>query len=226
MIERVAGVLAAVEKGALFDAPIHVLAGRISTTRHSLFPEEIYAIANAVPQRVAEFTAGRSLARQAIRMAGGECAAIPMRSDRSPVWPTGWAGSISHSGDVCVAAAASTEFVRSVGLDVELNDIADERMLRYVCAPDELLRAQAAVADRDLAPRLLFSAKEAFFKAYYPLYGRFIDFLDIRVSLAPAGTFSVEPVSSTLFDEARHAFAGRWTSGGGAVLTGVACRRR
>jgi 4'-phosphopantetheinyl transferase EntD len=228
---RVAAALAALADSGLFDDHVHVLAGRISAIRVPLFPEEIIAIADAVPRRVAEFTAGRALARRAMLRAGGESVAIPTRADRSPIWPRGWVGSISHSGDVCAAVAASAEFVCSLGLDIELNDLADERMLRYVCAPEELSQAREALTGPDHAPRILFSAKEAFYKAYHPLFARFVDFLDVRVNLFPgnettSGTFSVEPVSVKLFDHARYTFAGRWKYTGGVVLAGVTCLRR
>jgi 4'-phosphopantetheinyl transferase EntD len=229
--DRAASALAGLAACDLFDAGVHVVAGRIGAPHAPLFAEEMMAIVDAVPRRVAEFRAGRALARAALRQAGGDGVSIPMRADRSPIWPAGWIGSISHSGDVCAAAAAPAGPVCGLGLDIELNDLADERMLRYVCTQAELARATDALPGRDLAPRLLFSAKEAFYKAYHPLYARFVGFLDVQVRLAPAadgafGTFAIEPVSANLVDAARHAFAGRWRIAGGAVLAGVTCLRR
>lgn len=180
------------------------------------------AIANAVPRRAAEFSAGRALARKAIHLAGGEIAAIPMRADRSPVWPRGFVGSISHSGELCAVAVAPSEFVCSLGLDIEQNDLATAEMVRYICTPDELLRARSLLADSDLAPRLLFSAKEAFFKASYPLFAVFLDFRDMEVSLTPGGGFTV---ASPLIDQQHYHFTGRWNYTGGVMSAGVTCLR-
>ena len=64
-----------------------------------------------------EFIAGR-LAAQAALARLGESALVG-RCGYAPVWPPGFCGSISHSGGIAVAVAASTRRWRALGVDLE-----------------------------------------------------------------------------------------------------------
>ena len=93
-------------------------------------------------------------------------------------WPDGYAGSVSHKGTRVVAALVPVEQVRSLGIDIETRE----------CAED-LSGIAGLTAVKELPPNLgtagpvtLFSAKEAAFKALYPVLGRRLGFEDIGVS--------------------------------------------
>ena len=71
--------------------------------------------------------------------------------------------------------------------------------------------------------RILFCAKEATYKAWFPLTGRWLGFEDAHITLDTDGGF----VSRILIDPAaRHGpplteMAGRWSVAGGLALTAI-----
>ena len=87
----------------------------------------------------------------------------------------------------------------------------------------ERLRGLAAAAPGTCWDRLLFSAKESVYKAWFPLTGRWLGFHDADVTIdAACGTFDVRLLAAA--DDSGFplaAFAGRWLAGGGLVLTAV-----
>ncbi len=153
-----------------------------------LHPEEFAAVRRAVPRRQREFAAGRQAARQAMADIGWPPEAIPGAPDRSPVWPEGLTGSISHTGQACVAVVGPRGQWQSIGIDLE-NDLPMEPALwNTVCTPEELAFVGAQPTPRQ--GRLvtwLFSAKEAFYKWQYPRTRRVLDFQDVQVALNPPG---------------------------------------
>lgn len=149
-----------------------------------LYPEEFAAVRRAVPRRQREFAAGRQAARQAMADIGWPPVAIPSALDRSPVWPEGLVGSISHTGRACVAVVGLREQVHAIGIDIENDLPMDPRLWPMICTPEE--RAFVSTQPTPLQGRLvtwLFSAKEAFYKWQYPQTRRMLDFQDVRVEL-------------------------------------------
>src|SRR5205814_2684364 len=61
----------------------------------------------AVPKRRAEFFAGRLCAMLAIEELCGMAHAVPVKPDRSPSWPEGLLGSITHTDHRALAVVAS-----------------------------------------------------------------------------------------------------------------------
>ncbi|WP_199262737.1 4'-phosphopantetheinyl transferase family protein [Paracoccus binzhouensis] len=140
-----------------------------------LLPEEAKAIARAVPKRRREFALGRMALRAAIRQAGHDLPAdrpIPVRPDRRPDLPPGIRASLSHGGDYCIAIAAPPGGA-SIGIDLEPCDRALPEGLAETIMPFRLNGAGDAL--------LAFCAKEAMFKAQYPLTGRMLDFREVPV---------------------------------------------
>ncbi|WP_083950422.1 4'-phosphopantetheinyl transferase family protein [Roseivivax lentus] len=142
-----------------------------------LFPIEEAAVRRAVAGRRAEFTAGRQAARQALAMLGYPPIAIPMAEDRAPVWPQGIVGSLSHCPAVCIAVVADASRIASLGVDIEPFDPLPEDIVHEIGREDEI----AGIGpDRRLAARQLFSAKEAAYKAQYPLTRTLFGFEGLR----------------------------------------------
>ncbi len=141
------------------------------------------ALANAYPKRRREFLAGRYCARQALRSLGGEMAgeSLPVGSDRLPQWPSGWLGSISHSRLAAVAVVERAASCTALGIDLEawLDEAAGADVEPQITLPGELELLAAWTRPRALT--LLFSAKEALFKALYPQVRRFLDFQAAQV---------------------------------------------
>lgn len=151
-----------------------------------LYPEELATIRQAVPRRQREFAAGREAARQAMAQIGWPSVAIPSAPDRSPAWPEGLVGSITHSARACIAVVCPREQAHTIGIDIEDHRPIETTLWPMICTPEEmaLLPLQAEPL-RGLTVAHLFSAKEAVYKWQYPLTGRMLDFQDVQVALDP-----------------------------------------
>lgn len=181
-----------------------------------LLPGEAAAVAGAVPARVAEFAAGRLAARRALAALGHPAVAIPAGPDRAPCWPEGLAGSIAHAQGVAVAAVRRGA---PLGLDVEADAGLEPDLWPLICDPAEL--AALPAGDRGRAVRLVFAAKEAVYKAQYPLTGRLIGFDAVRVTLEEDGFVARLRQGVGPLPEG-HRLRGRILRAGGLVLAGVA----
>lgn len=179
-------------------------------------PGEAAAVAGAVPARVAEFAAGRLAARRALAALGHPAVAIPAGPDRAPCWPEGLAGSIAHAEGVAVAAVRRGA---PLGLDVEADAGLEPDLWPLICDPAEL--AALPAGDRGRAVRLVFAAKEAVYKAQYPLTGQVIGFDAVRVTLEEEGFVARLRQEVGPLPEG-HRLRGRILRAGGLVLAGVA----
>lgn len=169
---------------SLIGSGVAAVAMDIRHTNGALFPQERAAIARATEARKQEFTAGREAARLAMRRIGTASAEIPMGADRAPVWPKGLIGSLSHSGDICVAIVAQIGPLQSLGVDIELDTPLEDDLLDTICGDRERewLTTQKAEARGKLA-KLIFSAKECAYKCQYPLSREMIDFMAFEITL-------------------------------------------
>ena len=148
-------------------------------------PEEAVAVARAVPKRQKEFAAGRACARAALRALCGHEVPVPAGPDRAPIWPAGVVGSITHDDVLCAAAVARRSQTAGLGIDVELLSRFSPDLEAMVCLPGELARwpacTEATMRHNMLAA--IFTAKEALFKAQYPLTQAWLDFSDVQIEL-------------------------------------------
>jgi 4'-phosphopantetheinyl transferase EntD len=161
-----------------------------------LLPEEEALVAGAVENRRREFAAGRNCARQALQRLGIAPAAIGVGAYREPLFPEGVSGSITHTREYCAAAVIRTGPVLSIGIDAEFNEPLDRPVADLVMNPDERRMAHAN-GNACSADALVFSAKEAFFKAIFPVCRQYLDFTDAVVALSPADcTFRVDLVKA------------------------------
>lgn len=157
-----------------------------------LFAEELQATANMVERRRREFALGRDCARRALAALDVAPVALPMAADRSPVWPPGVVGSITHWQAWCVAAAAPATTCRALGIDGEARQPLPAGVGPLVATPSE----QAWLKEADAASHwdtALFAIKEALYKAWAPLTGLWLGFEDAEVTVdAESGTFRAE----------------------------------
>ncbi|HEX6751378.1 MAG TPA: 4'-phosphopantetheinyl transferase superfamily protein [Longimicrobium sp.] len=155
----------------------------IGDHHHALHPVERQAVARAVPQRVREFSTGRRCARAALSALGLPHRAIPVGANREPVWAKGYVGTISHSREICLAVAARTDDVPALGADLDSIEPLSPELRGLICTVEEL-RAAPAWSGGGIDPyKVIFSAKEALYKALYPHARRFIDFLEVGIRL-------------------------------------------
>lgn len=167
-----------------------------------LFAEEQAAASRMREARLREFAAGRMLARNLLTAANVKARAIPVGTGRAPVWPDGLTGSITHSRSICAAALARTSDHASIGIDIEELAPVEPNLRGLICSAEELDELNGipgySVGGMVCA---LFSAKEAFFKAWYPLTGIFLEYRDARVSLgSDLATFTLRVLKPDLSD--------------------------
>ncbi len=150
----------------------------------TLRPEEEPAMARTVEKRRLEFTSGRVAARQAMLDMGHAPKAVLMAPDRSPIWPDGLVGSITHSDDACIAVVTQGSSRRSIGIDIEPDTPLDLDLEEVICTPSERAWLDAHCKERrgHLAKQI-FCMKESFYKALYPLTGQILGFEDVEVRL-------------------------------------------
>jgi 4'-phosphopantetheinyl transferase EntD len=192
-----------------------------------LFPEEEAALGDAVEKRRREFTTVRGCARAAFAELGLPPRAIVSGEHGEPLWPAGIVGSMTHCDGYRACALAEAGAVMTVGIDAEPNLPLPAGLLPDVARPEELgrLRELARAQPGICWDRLLFSAKESVYKAWFPLARRWLGFEDASLRIDPRnGTFSAKLlVIGPLVEGVRvTGFSGRWVAGDGLLLTAIA----
>jgi 4'-phosphopantetheinyl transferase EntD len=193
------------------------------------FAEEHEAVARAVAKRRREYLAVRCLARQALEQLGVRPQALLNRADRSPIWPEGVVGSLSHTHGWCgVAVAQQNPGCLGIGIDAErVYEMSAGVMERILTSRErECLPAAQVEATQALAT-LVFSAKEAVYKCIYPVLGRYVGFEEVEIplrGLETRGEFQVVfPQGDLLASVLPHGYqlGGRFLRKGDLWLTGV-----
>jgi 4'-phosphopantetheinyl transferase EntD len=195
------------------------------TETASLFPGEEALVAGAVENRRREFATARRCARQALATLGRPPTAILSGPSREPLWPTGIVGSITHCAGYRAAVVARDTDLLTVGIDAEPHEPLPGGVLEAIALPREIAMLSALRHDERAIcwDRLLFCAKEAVFKAWYPITGRWLDFSEADIELGPTGF-----VATLLVSGPRHGnrtlstFTGRYAVGRGLVLAVIA----
>jgi 4'-phosphopantetheinyl transferase EntD len=158
---------------------------------HALLQAEATPFATCALKVRRQSGAARIVARRLLGVLGEPDAALPRSASGAPVWPFGIVGSIAHDDEVAVATVVRSGYLRSLGIDVEPADALPRELVPIVATAAERARYGTAV----LESRILFCAKEAVFKALYPLCGLFLDFHDIEIDL-DAGSARVRAAHS------------------------------
>lgn len=190
----------------------------------ALMPEEEVYVQQCVLKRKKEFAAGRNCARRALLQFGFPPQSIGVGAGREPLFPIGISGSITHIGDYCAAAVVRSGEAVSIGIDAEMAEPLNGSVVPLVLLPDEQ-EALAAVSNHiRFTDTVVFSIKEAFFKAYYQQIGAYLDFLDAMVSLDPTHTaFEIKILNKQAAGGAgNQAFPGRFTYDSQRVYSAIA----
>ncbi len=171
---------------ALFPPAVALCIATPTEFGAALPAQESAIVAGSVASRRREFAAGRMAARRALALLGAPCPLLLKNEDGAPLWPEGIVGSLSHSGLHCVAAVARAHAVTALGIDIEGAERLPSDTIRLICSAAEQRTAQRwHPPQRDLALKIMFSAKESIYKAYAPRYRRFLDFRDVEIDAAP-----------------------------------------
>ncbi|MEZ9438848.1 4'-phosphopantetheinyl transferase family protein [Vibrio atlanticus] len=138
------------------------------------------AIAQSVDKRKAEYFAGRYLVARELQNLGFSHQPLEQNVDRSPRLPNDVIGSISHSDDIAAVGVlpSSNANRENIGIDIQ------QRISSEIC--DDIENMVVTVQEVDLvvkygltrteAVTLLFSAKEAIYKALARFVRRGLDF--------------------------------------------------
>ncbi|ANI39419.1 4'-phosphopantetheinyl transferase PptT [Mycolicibacterium vaccae] len=190
-------------------------------------PEEEPLIAKSVAKRRNEFITVRYCARQALVDLGMEPVPILKGPKGEPCWPDGVVGSLTHCEGFRGAAVGRRTQVRSLGIDAEPHGVLPDGVLDAISLPAERHELSALPAGVHW-DRVLFCAKEATYKAWFPLTHRWLGFEDAHITFevdatGQAGTFT----SEILIDPAAESgpplasLAGRWAVREGIALTAI-----
>jgi 4'-phosphopantetheinyl transferase EntD len=156
-----------------------------------LLPAEAALAASPSLGRRRELRASRACARLALARLGVAPAPVLRGPDREPIWPEGVVGSITHCPGYCAAAGARRGAVAAIGIDAEEHAPLPDGVLRKVALDGEREWLRGHRGDATCWDRLLFSAKESVFKAWFPLTRAWLGFHDAAVSFRPgSGAFS------------------------------------
>jgi 4'-phosphopantetheinyl transferase EntD len=190
-----------------------------------LHPDEAALIVGGSQKRQREFATARSCARRALGKLGLPKGPILRGPSREPLWPSGVVGSITHCHWYRAAAVATKVDVVTLGIDAEVHEKLPADIYQKVILPQE----EAWLANTPEGvywDRLIFSAKESVYKAWFPLTGEWLGFDDVEVMFRPEeGTFHarflVEPLR--VADESIiSGFKGRFLVRDSLALTAVA----
>lgn len=211
-------VPAAVATAELYDDPADL----------APLPEEEPLIARSVAKRRNEFITVRYCARRALGELGLPPVPILKGEKGEPCWPDGVVGSLTHCEGFRGAVVGRRDDVRSLGIDAEPHDVLPKGVLDAISLPVERSELSRLPAGRHW-DRILFCAKEATYKAWFPLTHRWLGFEDAHIA------FDVDPCGDTggftariLIDPAAETgppletLRGRWTVRDGLALTAIA----
>jgi 4'-phosphopantetheinyl transferase EntD len=133
---------------------------------------------------------------------------------------------MTHCAGYRACAVARAGDLAAIGLDAEPNEPIPGDVLALIADVGE----RAWVADLlATAPgvswdRLLFSAKESVYKAWFPLTSKWLNFTQASLTVDPAaGTFAARLLVPADMPDGRPltGFAGRWLARDGLVLTAI-----
>lgn len=158
---------------------------------HGLHPLERALVAHAVDVRKAEFGDARWCAHQALKKLDRDTGEPILRGERGmPLWPASVSGSLTHTDGLRAAVVAPRLLVRSMGLDAEIAEPLPEGVLGSISRVSELAQLDY-LKDKgvECADRLLFCAKEATYKAWFPLTRRWLGFEQAEIDIRDDGTF-------------------------------------
>ena len=197
----------------------------------ALYPQEEAVVARAVAKRRREFAAVRACARRAMEKLGVPPQPVLPGERGAPGWPEGLTGSMTHCDGYRAAALVRTTDLASLGIDAEPHGPLPEGVLDAIALPEEARRLSRLVERQPAVQwdRLLFSAKESVYKAWFPLTGAWLDFSGADIDLVPApGTWRTGTLRARLTvpgpvlgGRRQGWFEGRWAVGEGHVVTAV-----
>jgi 4'-phosphopantetheinyl transferase EntD len=180
-----------------------------------------------VAKRRNEFITVRYCARLALEELGVPPVPILKGEKGEPCWPDGVVGSLTHCEGFRGAAVGRIDTARSVGIDAEPHDVLPKGVLDAISLPAE--RSELGALPNGLHwDRILFCAKEATYKAWFPVTHRWLGFEDAHITFTvdnggTTGGFASEVLidPAALSGPPLNTLRGRWSVRDGLALTAI-----
>lgn len=166
----------------------------VDTLPGSADPREL-ALVQGCPERVVrQFTAARACAHRSLDALGAPPGPLLRTADGAPAWPAGFVGSITHCAGYRGAVAARADAWAALGVDAEPALPLPPGVLGLVASERERRMVARLTGKHPRLPwdRLLFSAKEAVYKAWHPATRRWIGTAAIEVAFTTGGLLTAE----------------------------------
>ena len=148
-------------------------------------------------KRQREFAAGRSCTAVLLNR-WDITEEVGVAQDRSPIWPDGFVGSISHSDRWVWAAVAKSEDRPAIGIDTEtvVSSETCDMLDNDIVTSSERSVIESLGLSPQVAFTLAFSAKEAFYKCWYPITKTFFEFKQVAIQSCTAETIRIASLDS------------------------------
>ena len=205
----------------------------------ALPPQERAYVSDAVPLRRAQFTDARACARNALTILTGHdhTETVIGKGERGlPLFLPGVVGSLTHTTGLRAAVVARTDTLKSVGVDAEVAKplpdgvpyaVLTARDLQHIDALQQHGQQHVQPHDRDpqlsssekILETVVFSAKEALYKSWFPLARVFLDFSQADIKLHRDGTLTAFVHHDVASGVVPRRIPGRWMVGSGYVVT-------
>lgn len=165
-----------------------------------LAPEAESLGPRAGERRRRDYAAGRGLARRLLEASGYGGHALVQTADGAPRWPDGVIGSISHCRDLAFVAMAAIGELDAVGIDIETLARFHDGLADHILTDAERARLPKDNSARRRRMAISFSAKEAFYKQQFALFGENLSFQDAELHVSDEG----QTLSIGMTDRQKH----------------------
>jgi 4'-phosphopantetheinyl transferase EntD len=131
---------------------------------------------------------------------------------------------MTHCTGYAAAAVAPERRILAIGIDAEPDAPLPDDVVDLVATPAEQVRLAVPAPDGPNWDRLLFSAKEALYKAWFPLVGEWLDHHEAEIHFHPhqaSFTALLSRDGLNVNGHHLHRLHGRWIRERGILVTAV-----
>jgi 4'-phosphopantetheinyl transferase EntD len=191
-----------------------------------LLPEEEPVVSGAAESRRRQFSTVRSCARVCLARLGEPAVPILPGRGGAPRWPATVRGSMTHCAGYAAAAVGPADRMSAIGIDAEPDRPLPDGVLALVATQTErsVLAGAPPVPGGPSRDRLLFSAKEAVYKAWFPVVGEWLDPQEAEIVFHPresSFTATLSRPGLVLAGRRLDTLSGRWARDRGVLVTAV-----
>lgn len=192
-------------------------------SRTDLLPSSLNKASNG---RKREFLAGRICAEELFLKHNLTNIKIQSSKSRAPIWPEGFIGSISHTKFCAVCSLADNKTYSSVGIDIEklIPRTRFETISKLITTEsDQVFLSKFTGDDLLQVQTILFSGKEALYKAIFPHYLEYFGFQEASIVDIDFNNqlFTLEISSNTTLSKFNGEYSGEFLMYKDHILTSI-----